>query len=91
MVLRGYWVHGVNNLHDDLRAAEQFTIDGRADAMVCPTFLTSVKDKRLAGGTQIFFDWLRYPKPLIRFTSPEGACDHGETGNRSLLNRRVLD
>ena len=37
---RGYWVHGVDNFRDFLRAAEPFTIDGRAELIHCPTLLT---------------------------------------------------
>jgi hypothetical protein len=34
---------------------------------------------------------LTCPKELMRFASAEGAGDHCEMMNRSLLNRRVLD
>ena len=57
----------------------------------CPTLLTSAENDPLAAGAQAFFDALRCPKDLIRFTAAEGAGDHCEMGNRSLLNRRVLD
>jgi hypothetical protein len=36
-------------------------------------------------------DGLRCPKTLISFTDAEGAGDHCEMMNRSLLNRRALD
>jgi hypothetical protein len=36
-------------------------------------------------------DGLSCPKTLIRFTRAEGAGDHCEMMNRSLLNRRTLD
>jgi hypothetical protein len=36
-------------------------------------------------------DSIRYPKYMIHFPVVEGAGDHCEMGNRSLLNRRVLD
>jgi alpha-beta hydrolase superfamily lysophospholipase len=91
IVQRGFWVHGVDNLRDYLRSAEQFTMDGRADAIPCPTLMTLAEGDPLAGGTQAFFDQLRCPKALVRFTMAEGAGDHCEMGNRSLLNRRVLD
>jgi alpha-beta hydrolase superfamily lysophospholipase len=91
IVQRGFWVHGVDNLRDYLRSAEQFTMDGRAEAVACPTLLTLAEDDPLAGGTQAFFDRLRCPKVLIRFATSEGAGEHCEMGNRSLLNRRVVD
>lgn len=39
----------------------------------------------------MLFDPLSCPKDLLRFTALEGAGDHCEMMNRSLLNRRALD
>lgn len=91
IVQRGFWVHGVDNLRDYLSAIELFTMDGRADAIACPTLMTLAENDPLAAGTQQFFDRLRCPKALLRFSAAEGAGDHCESGNRSLLNRRVFD
>lgn len=91
VALRGFWVHGVDNLRDYLRAIEPFTLDGRVDRITCPTLMTLAENDPLAAGTQQFFDELRCPKTLLRFTAQEGAGDHCESANRSLLNRRVLD
>lgn len=91
VVQRGFWVHGVDNLRDYLRSAEQFTMHGRAELIRCPTLLTAAEKDPLAKDAQFLFDQLRCSKSLIRFTSAEGAGDHCEMGNRSLLNRRVLD
>jgi alpha-beta hydrolase superfamily lysophospholipase len=90
-VQRGYWVHGVNNLRDYLKAIEMFTMDGRADLIKCPTLLTAAESDTRAGSAQEFFDALQCPKQLIRFTAMEGAGMHCEQMNRSLLNRRALD
>jgi hypothetical protein len=91
IVQRGFWVHGVDNLRDFFRSAEPFTLDGRAELIRCPTLLTAAENDPLATGAQALFDALRCPKELIRFTAAEGAGDHCEMTNRSLLNRRVLD
>ncbi|QVQ28432.1 alpha/beta hydrolase family protein [Achromobacter deleyi] len=91
IVQRGFWVHGVDNLRDYLCSIEQFTMDGRVGEIACPTLMTLAENDPLAGGTQAFFDQLRCPKELLRFSAAEGAGDHCETANRSLLNRRVLD
>ena len=91
IVQRGFWVHGVDNLRDFLASAEPFTMDGRAELIRCPTLLTAAENDPLAAGAQAFFDALRCPKDLIRFTAAEGAGDHCEMSNRSLLNRSVLD
>jgi len=91
VIQRGYWVHGVSNLRDFLRVAEPFTMDGRAEQITCPTLLTTAENDPLAAGAQAFFDALRCPKTLIHFTAAQGAGEHCEMRNRSLLNARVLD
>lgn len=91
IVQRGFWVHGVDNLRDYLRAIEQFTMDGRVDGIACPTLMTVAGNDPLAAETEQFFDRLRCPRQLLRFSADEGAGDHCESANRSLLNRRVLD
>ncbi|QOY90790.1 alpha/beta hydrolase family protein [Paludibaculum fermentans] len=91
VVQRGYWVHGVNNLRDYLISAERFTMDGRAELIRCPALLTMPEHDPLASGTPAFFGALRCPKTLLRFSASEGAGDHCEMMNRTLLNRKVLD
>lgn len=91
VVQRGFWVNGADNLRDYLAAAERFTMAGRIEQIRCPTLFTLAEGDPLASGTQAFFDALRCPKALLRFTHAQGAGDHCEMGNRSLLNRRVLD
>jgi pimeloyl-ACP methyl ester carboxylesterase len=82
---------GVDSLRDYLRCVEAFTMDGRAELIRCPTLITHAENDPLASGAPAFFDALRCRKDLIRFTSAEGAGDHCEMMNRSLLNRKVLD
>jgi alpha-beta hydrolase superfamily lysophospholipase len=91
IIQRGYWVHGVSSLRDFLRVAKPFTMDGRAERITCPTLLTTAENDSLAAGAQAFFDALRCPKTLIHFTAAQGAGEHCEMRNRSLLNARVLD
>lgn len=88
---RGFWVHGVDNLQGFLHAVEPFTMDGRAELIRCPTLLTAAENDPLSSTAQHFYEALRCPKSLIRFTAAEGAGDHCEMMNRSLLNSRVLD
>lgn len=88
---RGFWVNGVATLRDYLASVERYTMDGRIEDIHCPTLFTLAEDDTLASGTQDFFDALRCPKTLVRFTSGQGAGEHCEMRNRSLVNRRVLD
>ena len=91
IVQRGYWVHGVDNLRDYLRSAQQFTLEGRAELIACPTLLTQAENDPLASSAPMLFDALRCPKDLRRFSAIEGAGDHCEMMNRSLVNRETLD
>lgn len=91
IVQRGFWVNGVENFRDYLRCVEEFRMDGRADQIRCPMLLTQAEEDPLAAGAQAFFDALRCPKSFIQFTSAEGAGDHCEMKNRSLLNRKAFD
>ncbi len=91
VVQRGFWVHGVDNLRAYLASAELFTMNGRADLIQCPTLITQAENDVLGKDAGAFFDALRCPKALMRFTAAEGADDHCEMQNRSLLNRRALD
>lgn len=91
IIQRGYWVHGVDNLRDYLRAAELFTMEGRVEQIQCPTLMTHAEKDPLSASSESFFDKLRCPKTFLRFTATEGAGDHCEMRNRTLLNQRALD
>lgn len=91
VVQRGFWVHGVDSLSAFLASAELFTMRGHAERIQCPTLITQAENDGLAADAGFFFDTLRCPKTLMRFTAAEGADGHCEMKNRSLLNRRVLD
>ena len=91
VVQRGFWVNGTNNLRDYLSSVEMFTMEGRAESIRCPTLLTLAERDPLTRSTRALFDRLTCPKELIRFAAAEGAGEHCEMMNRSLLNRRVLD
>jgi alpha-beta hydrolase superfamily lysophospholipase len=91
IVQRGFWVHGVDNLRDYLRSAEQFTMDGRAELIRCPTLVTMAEHDSLGARAPSFLEALTCPKTLLRFSAAEGAGDHCEMQNRSLLNQRTLD
>jgi alpha-beta hydrolase superfamily lysophospholipase len=91
IVQRGFWVHGVGNLRDYLSSAEQFTMDGRAELIRCPTLLTMAENDSLGANAPSFLEALTCPKTLLRFSASDGAGDHCEMQNRSLLNRKVLD
>jgi pimeloyl-ACP methyl ester carboxylesterase len=91
VIRRGYWVQGVRTLRNFLKSVDTFTLDGRIGLVQCPTLLTMAEHDSLSESAPEVYDALRCPKTLIRFTAAQGAGDHCEMQNRSLLNRRVLD
>lgn len=91
VVQRGFWVHGVDNTRDYLASAELFTLDGRAELIRCPTLVTMAENDPVGASAPVLFEALRCPKTFMQFKASEGAGGHCEMGNRSLLNRRVLD
>jgi hypothetical protein len=91
VIQRGFWVNGVDNLRDFLRSALGFTMDDRVELIRCPTLVTQAEEDPLAASAPAFFEALRCPKELIRFSAAEGAGDHCEAKNRSAFNRRALD
>jgi alpha-beta hydrolase superfamily lysophospholipase len=91
IVQRGFWVHGVDSLGDYFRSAMEFTLDGRAEQIACPTLVTKAENDARAGSADGVFAALRCSKEIIAFTAAEGAGDHCEMMNRSLVNRRALD
>lgn len=91
IVQRGFWANGAADLRDFLRLIEGFTLEGRIQKIQCPVLLTHAENDGLTSETHTVFDALRCPKKIVCFTAAEGAGDHCEMGNRSLLNRRVFD
>lgn len=91
IVQRGFWVHGVADLAGFLAAANAFTLEGRIENIRCPALLTKAEADQLSGTADRVYAAMTCPKTLMPFTVAEGAGDHCEMMNRSLLNRRVLD
>jgi alpha-beta hydrolase superfamily lysophospholipase len=91
MEQRGFWVHGVDTLADYMRATAAFDLEERLTGMGCPTALTAAEDDPLARTAGQVYDALPGTKTLLRFETTEGAGDHCEMRNRSLLNQRVFD
>ncbi len=88
---RGYWVNGAADLREYLRSIVKFTLEGRAQAIVCPTLLTMAELDPLGKSAPQLYDALRCPKKLVKFSAAEGAGMHCEQMNRSLLNRVTFD
>ena len=64
---------------------------GSTCAIACPTAVTAAEADPLARSADQVYEGLRCPKTLLRFTTAEGAGDHCEMRNRTLLDQRVFD
>lgn len=91
IVQRGFWANSKPGLRSYLAEAEHYTMEGRAQSIRCPTLLRAAENDPLAKGALTLFDALQCRKSLVRFTAAEGAGDHCEMMNRSLVNRVALD
>ena len=91
IVQRGLWVHGLSTIADYLAVAEDFTINGRIGDIRCPVMMTLAERDGHAAGTNAVVSELKVPYPNMTFTAAEGAGDHCEMQNRSLLNRRTFE
>lgn len=91
IVQRGFWVNGARDLRDFLVLLGEFTMAGRASGITCPTLFTVAANDPLGAGAQEFAERLSVPTTVLRFSAAEGAGDHCEMYNRSLLNTRALD
>lgn len=91
IVQRGYWVHGTDNLRAYLQSIETFNMRDRIAQIRCPTLVTFAEGDFLAQGAESFHEALQCPKQILRFGHDDGTQGHCEMGNRSLLNRCVLD
>ncbi|MDQ2700117.1 MAG: alpha/beta fold hydrolase [Actinomycetota bacterium] len=91
IIKRGFWVNGVSNMREYLIDCERYTLDERAGDIQCPTLITAAENDPIAGDAERVYDALTCEKELIRFRATEGAGDHCEMFNRSLLNNRTFD
>ena len=91
VIQRGYWVNGAADLRDYLTRVEEFTMAGKVELIRCPTLCTMAEDDPIAAWAHVVFDALQCPKTLLPMARLDGAGEHCEMGNRSLLNRRALD
>ncbi|WP_139318616.1 hypothetical protein [Kocuria sp. CNJ-770] len=88
---RGFWANGVTDLRGFLTQTLRFTLRDRVAGIHCPVLLTRAENGPLAAGVADFAAALSAPTTVLEFAAAEGAGEHCEMRNRSLLNRRVLD
>ena len=74
-----------------LRAMAEYTLEGRAGQITCPTLVCQAESDVRASQSQELYDALTCPKKLLAFTDAEGAGEHCEAGAGSLFDQRVYD
>lgn len=90
LVQRGFWVLGVDSMAGFVAASRAMTATDRLGDIRCPVLLTTAESDPLSKGAPAVRDALGARATLIAFTDAEGAGEHCEWRNRTLLNRRVL-
>lgn len=88
---RGLWTHGVKNALAYIRATAEYTNEGRAQNIRCPTLVCSAENDDIGVTAPALFDALTCEKQFIAFKAAEGAGEHCEAGARSLFNQRAFD
>jgi predicted alpha/beta-fold hydrolase len=87
---RGFWANGVSDLRGLIGKTMQFTLRDRVGQIRCPVLLTRAENDPLAAAVGDFAAALPNAT-VLDFTAAEGAGNHCEMMNRSLVNRRALD
>ncbi len=90
-IRRALWVHGLDSLADYLRVAADYSLEGRAERIRCPTLVAWAEGDPIARFAQRLHAALRCPKALVRFLASEGAGGHCEETARSLFHQRAFD
>jgi dienelactone hydrolase len=88
---RGMLTHGFATPLDYLRQTKDYTLEGLAPKITCPTLLSTGENDRRGNDAQPLYDALTVPKEYIRFTNAEGAGEHDETGAEALWSQRTFD
>ncbi len=87
---RGQLVHGVDDPLDYLRSLRDFTLQGRAGSIRCPTLVCHAEGDDISESAPRVYAELTCEKELLRFTAAEGAGDHCEAGARTLYHARTF-
>lgn len=88
---RGRMVHGLDTVHDVIRAMSAFTLAGRAEQIRCPTLLGSADGDMLSATTPRLRDALTCPVTSIHYTDAEYASGHCEMSARTRVHQRTFD
>jgi pimeloyl-ACP methyl ester carboxylesterase len=88
---RGNWVHGVKSPLEYVRLTQDYSLEGRAEKIRCPTLVCSAENDDIGVTARKLHGALSCEKAFIAFSAREGAGEHCEVGARSLFNQRAFD
>jgi dienelactone hydrolase len=88
---RGMWVHGVESPLEYVKLTQDYSLEGRAGRIRCPTLVCSAENDDIGVTARKLYDALSCEKAFIAFSAKEGAGEHCEAGARSLFNQRAFD
>jgi hypothetical protein len=84
--------YGLTSPYDVYKAAAQYTLDGVADKISCPTLLSDPEGEQFwPGQAKTLYDALTCPKELVSFKAAEGASLHCEPLATGLRSQRIFD
>jgi len=87
---RGQLVHGVDSPLAYLSALRDYTLDGYAEKITCPTFVCNAEGDDISASAPRLAAALRCPSEFVTFTAAEGADNHCEVGARTLFHARAF-
>jgi pimeloyl-ACP methyl ester carboxylesterase len=91
-ISQGMWTMQARSLSDCMQKMRQYTLDGIAGQIECPTLVCDAEeDHMFTGQPRMLFDALRCPKSYLLFTADDAAEEHCHAGATLLLNQRIFD
>jgi pimeloyl-ACP methyl ester carboxylesterase len=88
---RGMLTHGSASPWDYFIDTRRYDHDAQIAAIRCPTLVCAAERDDLTAYAASFFERLTCDKTYVAFTAAEGAGEHCEIGNRSLMHERTFD
>ena len=84
--------YGTDSPYEVYKMVEEYTLDGVADKIQCPTLITDPENEQFwPGQPRRLYDALTCPKELVSFTAAEGADLHCEPKALGLRDQRIFD
>jgi pimeloyl-ACP methyl ester carboxylesterase len=91
-IQNGMYTFGANSPGDWFIMCADYTLDGVADKITCPTLvIDSEADQSFPGQAKPLYDALKCPKTWMLFTAEEGAEEHCQVGAGLISGERIFN